>query len=116
MLQGNLRGAIGELVIGRLGKGTAKAGQSAPWVLEAASEADKAVGERYLARRRPGRGRRGAVLMSPALAELLDAAWAVLGRWEFDEVDEDQMGVDIARLRAALQRVSTPDEVDEVQQ
>ena len=49
MLQGNLRGAIGELVIGRLGKGTAKAGQSAPWVLEAASEADKAVGERYLA-------------------------------------------------------------------
>ena len=49
VLQGNLRGAIGELVIGRLGKGTAKAGQSAPWVLEAASEADKAVGERYLA-------------------------------------------------------------------
>ena len=49
VLQGNLRGAIGEMVIGRLGKGTAKAGQSAPWVLEAAPEADKAVGERYLA-------------------------------------------------------------------
>ena len=53
--------------------------------------------------------------MSPELAELIDAAWAVLDRWEFDEVDEDQMGVDIARLRAALQRVSTPDEVDQVQ-
>ena len=49
VLQGNLRGAIGEMVIGRLGKGTAKAGQSAPWILEAASEADKAVGERYRA-------------------------------------------------------------------
>jgi len=49
VLQGNLRGAIGEMVIGRLGKGQAKAGQSAPWLLEAATEADKAVGERYLA-------------------------------------------------------------------
>ena len=49
VLQGNLRGAIGEMVIGRLGKGTAKAGQSAPWVLEAATDADKQVGERYLA-------------------------------------------------------------------
>ncbi len=49
VLQGNLRGAIGEMVIGRLGKGTAKAGQSAPWILEAASEADKTVGEKYLA-------------------------------------------------------------------
>jgi len=48
VLQGNLRGSIGEMVIGRLGKGTAKAGQSAPWVLEAATDADKAVGERYL--------------------------------------------------------------------
>ena len=49
VLQGNLRGAIGEMVIGRLGKGTAKAGQSAPWVLDAATDADKQVGERYLA-------------------------------------------------------------------
>lgn len=49
VLQGNLRGSIGEMVIGRLGKGTAKAGQSAPWILEAASDADKQVGEKYLA-------------------------------------------------------------------
>jgi hypothetical protein len=48
VLQGNLRGAIGEMVIGRLGKGAAKAGQSAPWILEAATDADKQVGERYL--------------------------------------------------------------------
>jgi hypothetical protein len=49
VLQGNLRGSIGEMVIGRLGKGQAKAGQSAPWILEAATDADKQVGERYLA-------------------------------------------------------------------
>jgi hypothetical protein len=49
VLQGNLRGAIGEMVIGRLGKGQAKAGQSQPWLLEAATDADKAVGEKYLA-------------------------------------------------------------------
>jgi hypothetical protein len=49
VLIGQLRGSIGGMVIGRLGKGTAKVGQAAPWQLEAASEADKAVGERYLA-------------------------------------------------------------------
>jgi hypothetical protein len=48
-LQSQLRGSIGGMVIGRLGKGTAKAGQSPPWQLDAASEADKAIGERYLA-------------------------------------------------------------------
>jgi len=48
-LQGQLRSSIGEMVIGRLGKGTAKAGQSPPWELTAATEADKATGEKYLA-------------------------------------------------------------------
>jgi len=48
-LQGQLRGSIGEMVLGRLGKGTAKAGQSAPWQLEAATDAEKATGEKYLA-------------------------------------------------------------------
>jgi len=46
-LQGQLRSSIGEMVIGRLGKGTAKAGQSPPWELTAATDADKAIGERY---------------------------------------------------------------------
>ena len=41
--------AMGEMVIGRLGKGNAKPGQSPPWTLAAATDADKAVGERYLA-------------------------------------------------------------------
>jgi hypothetical protein len=49
MLISQLRSNEGEMVIGRLGKGTAKPGQSAPWTLAAATDADKAVGERYLA-------------------------------------------------------------------
>jgi hypothetical protein len=48
-LQGQLRGSIGEKVIGRLGRGVAKAGQSPPWELSAATEADKVVGEKYVA-------------------------------------------------------------------
>ena len=35
-------------MIGRLGRGTAKAGQSPPWELSAATEADKQIGERWL--------------------------------------------------------------------
>lgn len=49
MLQSQLRGAIGEQVIGRLAKGKPKPGQSAPWLLNPATEADKTLGERYVA-------------------------------------------------------------------
>ena len=49
VLVNSLRSAVGEMVIGRLGKGNAQPGKSAPWILEAASDADKQVGERYLA-------------------------------------------------------------------
>lgn len=34
VLQGQLRSRIGQRVLGRLGQGTAKPGQSPPWVLE----------------------------------------------------------------------------------
>jgi len=37
------------MVLGRLGKGNAKPGQNPPWTLAPATDADKAVGERYLA-------------------------------------------------------------------
>ena len=54
--------------------------------------------------------------MSPELAELLDAAWAVLDRcWSSTRSTRDQMGVDIARLRSRYSVVSTPDELDEEQ-
>lgn len=49
VLISQLKPRIGQKVLGRLGKGTAKAGQSAPWVLEEATEADVAVGTAYLA-------------------------------------------------------------------
>jgi hypothetical protein len=38
---------IGESVVGRLGKGDAKPGKSAPWLLLAPNADDLAVGERY---------------------------------------------------------------------
>jgi len=49
LLISQLRSNEGEMVLGRLGRGTAKPGQSAPWTLAPATEADRAVGERYLA-------------------------------------------------------------------
>lgn len=47
VLIGQLRGSIGSKVLGRLGRGQAKAGQSAPWKLDTATTADRAVGERF---------------------------------------------------------------------
>lgn len=48
VLRSSLAPHVGSMVIGRLGKGTAKSGQSAPWILNAATAEDKQVGERYL--------------------------------------------------------------------
>jgi hypothetical protein len=42
-----------ELVLGRLGQGDAKKGQSAPWMLSEATEADKVIGREYLAKANP---------------------------------------------------------------
>lgn len=48
VLQGQLRPSVGGMVLGRLGKGTAKAGQSAPWMLAAPTDGDREVGKKYL--------------------------------------------------------------------
>lgn len=48
VLQGQLKSKLGEKVLGRLGQGTAKPGQSAPWLLEEATADDYEVGTRYL--------------------------------------------------------------------
>lgn len=40
-----------KMVLGRLGKGEAKKGQSAPWVLQAPVDADKQLARDYLAKR-----------------------------------------------------------------
>jgi len=38
------------MVLGRLGQGEAKKGQSAPWMLSEATEADKVIGRNYIAK------------------------------------------------------------------
>lgn len=50
VLQSQLKPSIGSMVLGRLGQGHKKPGQSAPWTLAAATEADKAVGREFLAK------------------------------------------------------------------
>ena len=49
VLQSQLKRAVGLKVLGRLGQGTAKPGQSPPWVLSDPNEADQAAGMAYLA-------------------------------------------------------------------
>lgn len=53
VLQSNLKSAIGtgKRVLGRLGQGEKKAGQSPPWILTAATDADKATAREVLAGR-----------------------------------------------------------------
>lgn len=50
VLAGQLRGQIGSKVVGRLGQGNAKPGQSAPWILEPATPDDLAKASAYIAR------------------------------------------------------------------
>jgi hypothetical protein len=49
VLISQLKPKIGEKVLGRLGQGTKKPGQSAPWILNEATEADVQIGVAYLA-------------------------------------------------------------------
>lgn len=49
VLQSALRPAVGKMVLGRLGQGQAKPGQSAPWVLEDPTDDDRETGRKYLA-------------------------------------------------------------------
>lgn len=44
---------IGKMVLGRLGQGTAKPGQNAPWILTDPTDDDRAVGMAYLATKAP---------------------------------------------------------------
>lgn len=50
ILRSQLRSKIGEKVLGRVGQGQAKPGQSAPWILQEAEPADIQAGTEYLNR------------------------------------------------------------------
>lgn len=49
VLQGALGSKVGKMVLGRLGQGEAKKGQSKPWTLDDPTEADREVGRKWLA-------------------------------------------------------------------
>lgn len=50
VLQGQLRTRIGQKVLGRLGQGVAKPGQSAPWLLQDFGPEDGKKAEAYIAK------------------------------------------------------------------
>lgn len=50
VLQSQLRRNVGQKVLGRLGQGVAKSGQSAPWQLDAATDADREMARRFLSK------------------------------------------------------------------
>jgi hypothetical protein len=49
LLASQLKNQIGQRVLGRLGQGQAKSGQSAPWILQEATPADIATAEAWVA-------------------------------------------------------------------
>lgn len=52
VLQSQLGRNVGQKVLGRLTQGSAKPGQSAPWMLEEATADDNATGEKWLTSRK----------------------------------------------------------------
>jgi hypothetical protein len=53
LLASQLKGHIGSKVVGRLGQGAAKPGQSAPWLLEEASADDLEKAKAWLEKQKP---------------------------------------------------------------
>lgn len=53
MMQAQLKGRINMLVLGRLSQGVPKPGQTAPWVLEPATEQDKQLADQHRMRSNP---------------------------------------------------------------
>lgn len=53
LLASQLRGQIGRKVVGRLGQGQAKSGQSAPWLLEEATADDLEKAKAHLEKAQP---------------------------------------------------------------
>ncbi|MDQ0735308.1 hypothetical protein [Arthrobacter agilis] len=66
VLANQLRPKIGEKVLGRLGQGQAKLGQSAPWLLAEATAADIEVGVAYINQQASGQLQPPAPQQAPA--------------------------------------------------
>lgn len=68
LMRAQLSNRVGSLVLGRLGQGVAKAGQSAPWLINPATEQDQQIGSAWLAKRQ------APVAPDPAPAQAAPAA------------------------------------------
>lgn len=66
VLVGQLRTRLNQRVLGRLGQGLARPGQSAPWILQEAEAADIAAGTEYLNRQQSGQFAAPAAQQQPA--------------------------------------------------
>jgi hypothetical protein len=53
VLAAQLRSRVGQKILGRLAQGNAKPGQSAPWILDPVNDADIALGEAWVAAKKP---------------------------------------------------------------
>lgn len=79
----NLKSNIGAQVLGRMGQGIARPGQSAPWILEAATDADTAKAVAYVQAKATGNIATPAPTATPAqalssVADVNDPAIAAL--------------------------------------
>jgi len=68
----NLKSNIGAQVLGRMAQGLAKPGQSAPWVLEAATDADTQKAIAYVAAKATGNIASPAPTPAPAVTPAAD--------------------------------------------
>lgn len=69
LLVAQTRPRVGEKVLGRLGQGAAKPGQSPPWLLQDATEQDQQVGVRWLNQRQ------SQSIAQPAQAQQQGGGW-----------------------------------------
>lgn len=104
---GSLKGNVGQQVLARIGQGTARPGQSAPWVLNAYSDTDAQVATDYVTRKAAGGmkqpGPSGPTAVpSPAAADSPEAKLLAAG---YDQAKIDGLkanGTDLAAVAALV--------------
>lgn len=71
VLQGQLKSKVGQKVVGRLNQGIAKPGQSAPWLIDPATEDDLAKAREWIA----GRNSASFASAAPASSQSATPPW-----------------------------------------